>query len=1118
MYLERLSVSGIESSQYYVPNGKLNTAAAGTDIQMPNCTMYCFCRGYESVNATTRFPWVRAQGGFGNAKTWYDTTTLAKGSKLKDGSVAVFDGNCGHVAFVERVIDDTHAVITQSQYNSNKSLRDYHYWQRVDNQELVVGKSTMSGVGPLIGFIYMPISDIRVTRDKTKNQLSVTESFINVRQGPGTSYEINNQGCYCPLGIYDVLDIQEADGYVWYKLEDGYWIANVSGVTYLEASNIERFGIDISEWQEGFDLTAAKDAGVEFAILRAGFTGWGDGVSKKRDKCFEDFYAAGKSLNIPLGAYWYSCATTYENGQAEAEFMIENCLKGKQFELPIFIDVEDTHHQQPAGKEAVSSAIKGFCDYLVEHKYYPGVYASYNWFKNYIDTDKDRWVAFWGASATKPEGCKLWQFTSSDEIAGMKIDQNYLYFDYDPVIKAKGLNGFDGEDEDMIKPVDKDLTKDQIFVNVGEGYYLNMRDEPSTSSAVTGRCENNVYYNVLGSVVKPDYTWYTLGRDAWVADIDGVEYYQAEMPVVEMPYPVERDLTRSQLLINSEDAEAHTLPSLTSPIIGQYLIGYYNIEEVVDSEGRWYRLGDTWVADSIVYIPVEDEPTPEPEPTPGPEPSDEWVPPVEVDPDINKDQIYINTEKYAVRIREDSTTESEVMGYCEHLSYYDVLEVVKKEDFDWYKIGDRSFVAGTDVVDYLKAFVAPVPVEADETKDQLYIGDVVMNIRADHTTTSQNVGTCIKDSNYNVLEVSDQPDYTWYKISERAWVADADEEVIYYPAGTSRKGQELKKLLPALKNEIDIALQCVEAGVGNEFYDELYDKAQDLNNFISDNFNDLVFDLIDTHNYDDINLIYTSDIHGYWKGYEDSTRVVTNFSMNDLNTLKERLLAQNIKPLIVNCGDIIHGSEKANADHGDVAIQEFNDLDFFASVFGNHEFRYNDDGPIFQEQMGKLDSAIACNIVYKKTGDYVFEPYKTAKIGDKTIGIIGVGFPGDDGGRGHLEEFNILTDEACYEKVQQCIDELRAKGIEYIICLAHLGKTSDPRCGGNITIKTIIENTSGLDIMLPGHSHSKGGAEFVKDKSGKKVFIADQPRCDMAYISIVKLSDGDFSSELIDHM
>ena len=104
-------------------------------------------------------------------------------------------------------------------------------------------------------------------------------------------------------------------------------------------------GLDISSYQFGINFDAIKNAGINFLILRAGFTGWGTGVNYNKDKSFEHFYNQSKSHNIPVGAYWYSCANTYQKGVNEANYMYENCLKGKQFEYPIYIDVEDSHHQ-----------------------------------------------------------------------------------------------------------------------------------------------------------------------------------------------------------------------------------------------------------------------------------------------------------------------------------------------------------------------------------------------------------------------------------------------------------------------------------------------------------------------------------------------------------------------------------------------------------------------------------------------------------------------------------------------------------------------------------------------------------------------------------------------------
>lgn len=222
------------------------------------------------------------------------------------------------------------------------------------------------------------------------------------------------------------------------------------------------FGIDISVYQKGISLSKAKSEGVQFAILRAGYTGYGNGVSKAKDTEFETHYKNAKNNGLGVGAYWFSRATTYENGKAEAEYMYNNCLKGKQFEYPIYIDVEDTYYQSKAGKTAITNAIKGFCEYLESKGYYVGVYANSNWFKNYIDASipskYDCWVANWGTSNPSTPAHGLWQFGGetnrirTNKIAGMVCDQNYAYKDYPTIMKNTGLNGFSKKITNTSKP------------------------------------------------------------------------------------------------------------------------------------------------------------------------------------------------------------------------------------------------------------------------------------------------------------------------------------------------------------------------------------------------------------------------------------------------------------------------------------------------------------------------------------------------------------------------------------------------------------------------------------------------------------------------------------------
>ncbi len=52
---------------------------------------------------------------------------------------------------------------------------------------------------------------------------------------------------------------------------------------------MEKFGVDLSRHNEGINFDVLKDNGMTFAILRAGYTGYGNGVSKAKDDCFENF-------------------------------------------------------------------------------------------------------------------------------------------------------------------------------------------------------------------------------------------------------------------------------------------------------------------------------------------------------------------------------------------------------------------------------------------------------------------------------------------------------------------------------------------------------------------------------------------------------------------------------------------------------------------------------------------------------------------------------------------------------------------------------------------------------------------------------------------------------------
>lgn len=217
-------------------------------------------------------------------------------------------------------------------------------------------------------------------------------------------------------------------------------------------------GIDISSYNDGISFAAIKKQ-YDFAILRGGYTGYGANRTKNKDRCFESYYKQAKAANIPIGCYWYSCANDRAGGEAEAKFLYDNCLKGKKFEFPIYIDIEEVRWQL-GNKKGVTDAILGFCNYLKALGYYCGVYSSTYWFNNHIDTarlsDLTKWVADWRGK--KPtfnfSNFGIWQYTEKGDCGGKTVDCNVAYVDFPTIIKNGGYNGY-------TKPAEKPAEKPQ---------------------------------------------------------------------------------------------------------------------------------------------------------------------------------------------------------------------------------------------------------------------------------------------------------------------------------------------------------------------------------------------------------------------------------------------------------------------------------------------------------------------------------------------------------------------------------------------------------------------------------------------------------------------------------
>ena len=209
--------------------------------------------------------------------------------------------------------------------------------------------------------------------------------------------------------------------------------------------------IDISKYQTTVDYQAVKDAGVDGVIIRCGITYWG-AQNMGIDPLFLTHYDGFRAVGMPIGAYYYSAADTVEVAKKEAEF-VKTLLAGKQFEFPVYYDVENEQRMGKLSKEMLTAIVETFCESLEEAGYFVGVYANTNYFVNKLDHARlaakyTIWLAdYRGNNANKTLKRDMWQYTSTGKVKGVAgdVDVNECYRDFPPIIKGAGLNGFSGE-------------------------------------------------------------------------------------------------------------------------------------------------------------------------------------------------------------------------------------------------------------------------------------------------------------------------------------------------------------------------------------------------------------------------------------------------------------------------------------------------------------------------------------------------------------------------------------------------------------------------------------------------------------------------------------------------
>lgn len=197
-------------------------------------------------------------------------------------------------------------------------------------------------------------------------------------------------------------------------------------------------GVDVSSHQKDIDWVKVKAAGIDFAIIRVGFRGYGTGAIVL-DEYFTKNIEGALSAGLDVGVYFFSQALNEEEAIEEANVVLEQ-IKNYNITYPVVYDAEDISGDTARtdgllGAQITSNCI-AFCEKVKEAGYTPMIYANKRWFLTRLDltrlTDYDLWHAAYVDAPDTPYMYTMWQYSSTGTVDGISgpVDLNVSFVDY----------------------------------------------------------------------------------------------------------------------------------------------------------------------------------------------------------------------------------------------------------------------------------------------------------------------------------------------------------------------------------------------------------------------------------------------------------------------------------------------------------------------------------------------------------------------------------------------------------------------------------------------------------------------------------------------------------------
>lgn len=205
-------------------------------------------------------------------------------------------------------------------------------------------------------------------------------------------------------------------------------------------------GIDVSAYNGTINWGNVKRSGIDFAMIRVGYRGYGKAGNFREDANFRTNIKAANQLDLPVGIYFVTQAITEAEAIEEANWVLDK-IKGYNVKYPIAIDIEEPGLESPFDIPRTQNLDKNtrtylasvFCKTIQNAGYTPIIYTNLNWAYNYLNmTDLlqyDTWIARHRDINLGP-GYKwdysMWQYSSTGTVNGIlgNVDLNICYKKY----------------------------------------------------------------------------------------------------------------------------------------------------------------------------------------------------------------------------------------------------------------------------------------------------------------------------------------------------------------------------------------------------------------------------------------------------------------------------------------------------------------------------------------------------------------------------------------------------------------------------------------------------------------------------------------------------------------